>query len=163
MTPIFTLLIHPRYIILACDGLWDVCTKEEAVKSVDGWIESGKSTAEAASMLANYAYNHGSQDNITVIVIHIVWGPDPEVESSSIARSGIIGESRSSSRSSELVQQSIPPSLSSEPPLFLPTLVGVQLRGSYFYMGIHQNSFCSTKLGQNFPLPCWVCNLHDQF
>jgi protein phosphatase PTC1 len=53
-------------LILACDGLWDVCGDQEAcelVKDVDD-------PQKAAEMLVRYALDNGSYDNMSVLVVH---------------------------------------------------------------------------------------------
>eukprot|EP01089_Gocevia_fonbrunei_P015674 TRINITY_DN4644_c0_g1_i1.p1 TRINITY_DN4644_c0_g1~~TRINITY_DN4644_c0_g1_i1.p1 ORF type:complete len:265 (-),score=52.13 TRINITY_DN4644_c0_g1_i1:31-825(-) len=52
-------------IILACDGLWDVLTNEEAAKIAC----SEPDPARAAAKLRDYAFLLGSTDNISVVVI----------------------------------------------------------------------------------------------
>ncbi|KAL6070975.1 Protein phosphatase 1F [Balamuthia mandrillaris] len=53
------------FIILACDGLWDVCSDAKAVKIAS----ASEDPRKASRLLMNYAYRKGSTDNITVIVI----------------------------------------------------------------------------------------------
>lgn len=65
---------HPftdgEFLIVACDGLWDVMEDDEAVDAVrDHVAKNGlASRAEVASILVNEALERGSTDNITVIV-----------------------------------------------------------------------------------------------
>jgi len=53
-----------RFLIIACDGLWDVISNQKAVEIVDKYVEPGKS----AAALRDYAHLLGSADNISVIV-----------------------------------------------------------------------------------------------
>lgn len=53
--------------ILACDGIWDVLTSEEAVAAARAAADPG----EAAEQLKTRALEQGSTDNITVIVIDL--------------------------------------------------------------------------------------------
>ncbi len=53
--------------ILACDGLWDVLTSEEATKIA----RSARGPAKAAKLLETTALERGSTDNITVIVLDL--------------------------------------------------------------------------------------------
>lgn len=53
--------------VLACDGLWDVLTSEEAIRMVQGISDP----QEAAERLQNRALKLGSTDNITVIVLDL--------------------------------------------------------------------------------------------
>ena len=65
---------HPftdgEFLIVACDGLWDVMEDDEAVDTVrDHVAQNGlASRTEVASILVNEALERGSTDNITVIV-----------------------------------------------------------------------------------------------
>eukprot|EP01130_Rhizamoeba_saxonica_P003085 TRINITY_DN1331_c0_g1_i3.p1 TRINITY_DN1331_c0_g1~~TRINITY_DN1331_c0_g1_i3.p1 ORF type:complete len:315 (-),score=76.36 TRINITY_DN1331_c0_g1_i3:116-946(-) len=73
-----------EFIILACDGLWDVCTNEEAVQFVKENLEKYddrrpdnlKSRNEhlfiVAIELTKYAYEKGSTDNISCLIVEIV-------------------------------------------------------------------------------------------
>jgi len=53
-----------RFIIIACDGLWDVLTNEQAVEIVLKYNEATK----ASAALRDHAHCLGSTDNISVIV-----------------------------------------------------------------------------------------------
>jgi len=53
------------FLILACDGLWDKLSDEEATKIVSPISDPEK----AAARLRDIAYGEGSDDNISVIVI----------------------------------------------------------------------------------------------
>lgn len=65
---------HPftdgEFLIVACDGLWDVMEDDEAVDAVrDHVAKNGlASRTDVASILVNEALERGSTDNITVIV-----------------------------------------------------------------------------------------------
>jgi len=54
-----------QFLILACDGLWDVVTDQEAVEIA----LSAKTPEEAAVKLRDKAFNNKSRDNISVLVI----------------------------------------------------------------------------------------------
>jgi len=62
-----------RYLLLACDGLWDVCTHDEVAKIVHEQFTSGKNPEEIASFLCNEALRKRSEDNVTVILTSINW------------------------------------------------------------------------------------------
>jgi len=58
-----------RFIILACDGVWDVLSDQQACDSVrDVLSRPGGSPSAAARKLAGDAYGAGSLDNISVVV-----------------------------------------------------------------------------------------------
>jgi len=58
------LLPDDKLLILACDGLWDVVSNEEAVAIALSY----KTPAQAATALRDYAHGLGSGDNISVVV-----------------------------------------------------------------------------------------------
>jgi protein phosphatase 2C family protein 2/3 len=76
---IFDYDVHKtKFMIMGCDGLWDVLSNQEAIDFVLSEIEcnddykkniNNKSDNNIANKLANLAYDKGSHDNITVIVI----------------------------------------------------------------------------------------------
>ncbi len=57
------------YLMLACDGIWDVLTMEEVVDCVQTHLTSpGGSHATVAKAIIQLAKSEGSGDNMTVIV-----------------------------------------------------------------------------------------------
>jgi serine/threonine protein phosphatase PrpC len=56
-----------KFLIFACDGLWDVVSNQDAVDFINDKI-SNNFNGNLSKELADYAYNKGSMDNITVIV-----------------------------------------------------------------------------------------------
>jgi len=56
-----------RWIIIACDGLWDDVSNESAAKT----LLLSRTPAEAAALLRDQSYSRGSEDNISVIVIDL--------------------------------------------------------------------------------------------
>lgn len=57
-----------KFIILACDGLWDVLTNQDAIEFVNTLLDNNNYKGNIAKDIAEYAYNKKSLDNITVIV-----------------------------------------------------------------------------------------------
>lgn len=68
-----------EFLILASDGLWDVVTNEEAVAMVKPMEEP----EEAAKRLMQEAYQRGSGDNITIVVVRFLSNQPPSSLSSS--------------------------------------------------------------------------------
>lgn len=68
---------NDKFIILACDGLWDVLTPQEAVNYVLLNCYNGKCThrinknVNISDKIAKYAIERGSSDNITAIVVFL--------------------------------------------------------------------------------------------
>lgn len=59
-----------EFLILACDGVWDVMSSQQAVDCVRGNLFRTNNNAEEASKhLANEAFRRGSTDNISAVVI----------------------------------------------------------------------------------------------
>ena len=62
-----------RFVILACDGVWDVLTDQQACDCVRSALAAENATpTEAAKKLAGEAYAAGSTDNISVVVAAIL-------------------------------------------------------------------------------------------
>ncbi|OEU07458.1 protein serine/threonine phosphatase 2C [Fragilariopsis cylindrus CCMP1102] len=62
-----------EFLLLACDGLWDVMDADDAVRIVRDLLYHKKFTAKkAAARLAELAIHLGSSDNITVIVVRLI-------------------------------------------------------------------------------------------
>lgn len=69
--------IVDKFLILGCDGVWDVLSCQDAVdfvlfklkelKTIE--IRDGKGSNNIAYMLSKYAIDKGSQDNISVVII----------------------------------------------------------------------------------------------
>ena len=58
-----------KFLILACDGLWDVLSNQDAVDFILD-LETQKYKGNYAKVLAEYALEKGSMDNVTVIVYY---------------------------------------------------------------------------------------------
>lgn len=54
-----------KTIVLACDGLWDVCTDEQAMELVS----QVSSSQRMAEHLVSYALKNGSTDNVSVVAV----------------------------------------------------------------------------------------------
>lgn len=53
------------FVILACDGLWDVMTDREAVEMVASWKGDPEKVAQ---VLVDEGLRRGTADNLTVVV-----------------------------------------------------------------------------------------------
>lgn len=58
-----------EFIILACDGVWDVLSDQQAVDIINKCLKDSGSPQRAASELKNAALRLGSQDNVSVLVL----------------------------------------------------------------------------------------------
>jgi len=56
-----------KYLVLACDGIWDVLTNQNAADIVSK--HATKSLGFAAHTLRGWAYSLGSGDDLSVIVV----------------------------------------------------------------------------------------------
>ena len=59
-----------KYIVMACDGLWDVIESDSLGKIIND-LNANKPDNIAVE-LANWALTHGSTDNISIIVIEVI-------------------------------------------------------------------------------------------
>jgi len=63
-----------EFLLMACDGLWDVMDSDDAVRIAKNLLfEKKRSAKDGASRLAELAQHLGSSDNITVILIRFYW------------------------------------------------------------------------------------------
>ena len=59
-----------EFLLLACDGVWDVMNSQQAVDCVRANLfRTNNNAEEAAKHLANEAFRKGSTDNISVVVV----------------------------------------------------------------------------------------------
>jgi len=63
----YNLNLKDKFIIIACDGLWDVFTNKEAIDYILN-LKSKDFNGNYAKQLANYALEKGSYDNVTIII-----------------------------------------------------------------------------------------------
>eukprot|EP00116_Pleurobrachia_bachei_P009093 sb/3469355/ len=64
------------FVIIACDGLWDVIPSWEAVEMVVDYVKDfGVNADKAAKFLVSQAVEKGSQDNVSVVVVFFEEGP----------------------------------------------------------------------------------------
>jgi len=56
----------PEFLIIACDGVWDVVSDKAACEVINSELPD---VAKAAMKLRDLAYQYGSQDNISVVVV----------------------------------------------------------------------------------------------
>jgi len=59
-----TLQSLDTHLIIACDGLWDVCTNQQAVDLINGDHDAQSCSAK----LLKFALEHGSRDNVSIVV-----------------------------------------------------------------------------------------------
>lgn len=57
-----------KFLILACDGLWDVCTDQEACDYIQNDLDDPQRCSE---LLVDFALEQGSTDNLSVIVVNL--------------------------------------------------------------------------------------------
>lgn len=60
-------------MIIACDGLWDKVTYDDAMQCAVSLRKSGMAPAEVAKSLAQLSLERGSVDNVTVLVVFFDW------------------------------------------------------------------------------------------
>lgn len=67
----FLLTGDEDFLILACDGLWDVVKAGEAVDLVVQHLAEGGDRSSIAKLLVDSAKSRGSNDNISVVVVFL--------------------------------------------------------------------------------------------
>eukprot|EP01012_Entosiphon_sulcatum_P018989 TRINITY_DN2381_c0_g1_i1.p1 TRINITY_DN2381_c0_g1~~TRINITY_DN2381_c0_g1_i1.p1 ORF type:complete len:347 (-),score=52.25 TRINITY_DN2381_c0_g1_i1:398-1438(-) len=68
-TKVITLTNSDFFVIMGCDGLWDVMTYQHAINFVDEKLQEGKEPQQICEELTAEALRKGSTDNITVLLI----------------------------------------------------------------------------------------------
>lgn len=58
-----------EYLVLACDGLYDVATTDEVGQAVKTMHDKGETAELMAKRLVYSALQRGSRDNVSVIVV----------------------------------------------------------------------------------------------
>lgn len=62
---------NDKFIIFACDGLWDVLSNQDAIDYVNELLLNKKFKGNYSKELAEHAINKGSLDNVSVIIYFI--------------------------------------------------------------------------------------------
>jgi len=61
-----------KFLILACDGIWDVMSNEEVGNFVyKKWVEGERVLAKVGDELLNECLTRGSRDNMTVLIVRV--------------------------------------------------------------------------------------------
>jgi protein phosphatase 2C family protein 2/3 len=65
----WTITPEDEFLILACDGLWDVFENQEAVDFVKLGLETHQKPDQVLDSLVNQAIQNGSMDNVTCVLV----------------------------------------------------------------------------------------------
>ncbi|OQR92963.1 phosphatase 2C [Thraustotheca clavata] len=61
--------VKDEFLVLCCDGIYDVMSNEQVQRFVRDRLKSGKSPKETAELLMDECLNKGSRDNMSVIIV----------------------------------------------------------------------------------------------
>jgi integrin-linked kinase-associated serine/threonine phosphatase 2C len=61
------------FLIIACDGLWDKLTYQDAVDFVAKSRSEGKTPTQTAQLIVKHSLDLGSFDNVTAIIVYFSW------------------------------------------------------------------------------------------
>ena len=61
----------PDFAVLASDGLWDTHSNEEAIAHIENCFKSNSTALDAAKSLTRDAYDKGSTDNVSVMILNL--------------------------------------------------------------------------------------------
>jgi len=64
-----------EFLILACDGLWDKLTYNDAIQFIAKAKKENKNPTETAAEIVSLALKKGSMDNVTTIIVYLKWTP----------------------------------------------------------------------------------------
>ena len=73
-------------LILACDGVYDVLSSQKAVEAALDGLSQGGSLNESASAVVRTAYNNGSEDNLSCIVVMLNMGLSSNFQNSDVCQ-----------------------------------------------------------------------------
>jgi len=66
-----------EYIVLACDGIWDVQSCENVREFITDHLKAGVKPSEICERLIDHCLNRDSKDNMTVIIVLLDNAPKP--------------------------------------------------------------------------------------
>lgn len=69
------------FVVLACDGIWDVMSNEELATYVHGRMHVTDDLSEIANSVLDMCLYKGSKDNMSLIIIALKGAPTPNIES----------------------------------------------------------------------------------
>ncbi|CAN0475660.1 unnamed protein product [Ectocarpus sp. 12 AP-2014] len=61
--------LDDEFLLMACDGLWDVLGKREAVDYAKNFFDEGMCSQAVAERMCELAYRMGTSDNVTVVIV----------------------------------------------------------------------------------------------
>jgi len=62
-----------EFMVLACDGLWDKLTYNDAIQFIAKAKKENKNPTETAAEIVSLALKKGSMDNVTTIIVYFKW------------------------------------------------------------------------------------------
>ena len=65
-----------EFLVMASDGLFDVMEDQSVIDTVGNHLKLTHSYQGAADKLTALAIEKGSLDNVTVVIIELLWGAD---------------------------------------------------------------------------------------
>jgi serine/threonine protein phosphatase PrpC len=71
---VFRVALRPteaKFIVLACDGIWNWLSNEQVGKFVNRQLNEGKNSRDVSKGLIKLAFAQGSTDNITAMIINL--------------------------------------------------------------------------------------------
>lgn len=66
-----------QFVVLACDGVWDVMSNQQVVKFVSDHLKAGKAPELICELLLDHCLAKNSKDNMSVIIIALPNAPKP--------------------------------------------------------------------------------------
>lgn len=157
---------HDKYLILACDGLWDVCSYVEAAEIANNAFKSGKTPEEVAKDLVIYAERNDTTDNVSVSVLKFDWVKQfsPIVCKLSLFSTHSFQAKSAGLMHLQLQRKNSRPKLENPVNAPYPKTIGDTLDRSYFYLDRQLSDACRNRLGlKTSDLPVWVRFLFFRF
>eukprot|EP00049_Salpingoeca_infusionum_P001090 m.45075 g.45075 ORF g.45075 m.45075 type:complete len:380 (-) comp10863_c0_seq1:4339-5478(-) len=66
-----------QYVMLCCDGIWDVMTNDNVQEFVHNQLKAGYNTVDTCSRLLDYCLQKDSKDNMSAVLVLLPGAPKP--------------------------------------------------------------------------------------
>jgi len=95
--------LHDEFVVLACDGIWDVMTNDELMEFVHSRCKITNDLVKICNEILDMCLNKGSRDNMSLIIVSFPGAP--KVDQTEIEKENICNE-KIESKVKELIEKS---------------------------------------------------------
>ena len=90
----FKLMVGDEFLVMACDGLWDVMNSQEVVTCVKDELMQRRSPQQAVQKLFEEAMDRSTVDNVTIVLICFDPTWMPSKKGGLVSRQQLTGKNR---------------------------------------------------------------------